>query len=246
MQQNLHGFIIHLRRAVRRQPQVAWISQHAPCEVSVVDATDGAELTPAQRDSYAPGLYQPAYPFALRPGELGAFHSHRECWRRIVSGGHPAGLILEDDLKFDSAVFARAVGLAAEHGGEDSYVRFPLRQREAAPASIAQDDELTLIRPDIIALGAVGQLVGREAARRLLAATERFDRPVDTFLQMRWIHGVKVLSVWPSSLREVSVNLGGSLIQKKTPQWGAKLSREWKRFWYRRAVDTWSRKASGR
>ncbi|MEY4379390.1 MAG: hypothetical protein RLZ85_1271 [Verrucomicrobiota bacterium] len=242
MQQNLHGFIIHLRRAARRQPQVAWIQQHSPCRVSVVDATDGAELTPAQRESYVAGIHQPAYPFALRPGELGAFHSHRECWRRIVAGGHRAGLILEDDLEFDPPVFARAVSLAAEHGGDDCYVRFPLRQREVSSAAVARDAELTLIRPDVIALGAVGQLVGREAARRLLAATERFDRPVDTFLQMRWIHGVEVLSVWPSTLREISADLGGSLIQQRTPLI-AKLRREFDRYRYRRAVAKFSRQS---
>jgi GR25 family glycosyltransferase involved in LPS biosynthesis len=164
----------------------------------------------------------------------------------IVEGEARAGLILEDDLDFVPDVFARAVRLAMSCGIEDAYVRFPLRQREVAPTPLATDGDLKLIRPEVIALGAVGQVVGKEAARRLLAATETFDRPVDTFLQMPWAHGVRVLSVWPSSLREVSADLGGSLIQEKTPQWGAKLAREWKRFWYRRTVDAWSRKTSGR
>lgn len=240
MQDNLHGFVIHLRRAVQRQAQVEWIRRHAPCAVSVVDATDGAELTAAQREACVSGLHRPSYPFALRPGEVGAFHSHRECWRRIVAGGHRAGLILEDDLEFDPPVFERAAGLAASHDLENSYVRFPLRRRESSSQVIARDSELALIRPDVIALGAVGQLVGREAARRLLTATERFDRPVDTFLQMRWIHGVKVLSVWPSTLREISADLGGSLIQQRTPII-AKLRREFDRYRYRRAVVRFSR-----
>lgn len=243
---DLHGYIIHLRKATLRTPQVEWISAHAPCPVTVIDAVDGSALGQNQRDAYRQGLHEPRYPFELRPGEHGAFHSHRACWRMIVEGEARAGLILEDDLDFVPDVFARAVQLAMSCGIEDAYVRFPLRQREAAATAIATDGDLKLIRPEVIALGAVGQVVGKEAARRLLTATEKFDRPVDTFLQMRWVHGVRVLSVWPSSLREVSVNLGGSLIQKRTPQWGAKLSREWKRFWYRRTVDAWSRKTSGR
>ena len=240
MQQNLHGFIIHLKRAIRRQPQVAWIQAHLPFGSSVVDATDGAQLTEAQRDSYVTGLHQPAYPFGLRPGELGAFHSHRECWQRIVSGGHRAGLILEDDLEFEPSVFARAIRLAEAHAGEDAYVRFALRRRESSAGVLATDGEIALIRPDVVALGAVGQLVGREAARRLLAATERFDRPIDTFLQMRWVHGVNVLSVWPSSLKEISADLGGSLIQQRTPIL-TKLRREFARMWYRSAVAKYSR-----
>lgn len=241
----LHGYVIHLRKATLRDPQVEWISAHAPCPFTVIDAVDGSALSQNEREAYLRDLHEPGYPFELRLGELGAFHSHRACWKMIVEGGCRAGLILEDDLEFNPAVFSRAVELAMSCEIEDAYVRFPIRRRETAPSSVAADGELALIRPDVVALGAVGQVVGRNAARRLLAATEHFDRPIDTFLQMRWIHGVRVLSVWPSSLREVSVNLGGSLIQKKTPQWGAKLSREWKRFWYRSAVDTWSRKTSG-
>ena len=243
---DLHGYVIHLRKATRRGPQAEWISAHAPCPVTVIDAVDGSVLGPKQRDAYRQGLHEPRYPFELRPGEHGAFHSHRACWQMIVEGEARAGLILEDDVDFVPEVFARAVQLAMSCGIEDAYVRFPIRQREAAPTTIATDGDLKLIRPEVIALGAVGQVVGKEAARRLLAATENLDRPVDTFLQMRWVHGVRVLSVWPSSLREVSADLGGSLIQEKTPRWGAKLSREWKRLWYRRTVDAWSRKTSGR
>lgn len=242
---DLHGYVIHLRKATLRGAQVEWISAHAPCPVTVIDAVDGSALSQSQRDSYQQELYEPHYPFELRTGEIGAFHSHRACWKMIVQGEARAGLILEDDLDFVPDIFARAVSLAMSYGIEDAYVRFPLRQRETASTAIAIDGDIKLINPEVIALGAVGQVVGKEAARRLLTITEYFDRPVDTFLQMRWVHSVRVLSVWPSSLREVSANLGGSLIQKKTPQLNTKLLREWKRFWYRRAVHTWSQKVSG-
>jgi GR25 family glycosyltransferase involved in LPS biosynthesis len=243
---DLHGYVIHLRKATRRGPQVEWIAAHAPCPVTVIDAVDGSALDQNQLDACRQDLHEPHYPFELRPGEYGAFHSHRACWKMIVEGDARAGLILEDDLDFAPEIFARAVRLAMSCGIEDAYVRFPLRRRETASAPIATDGDLRLISPEVIALGAVGQVVGKEAARRLLAVTEKFDRPVDTFLQMRWVHGVRVLSVWPSSLKEVSAGLGGSLIQAKTPQWRAKIAREWKRFCYRRAVAAWSRKASGR
>jgi len=242
MQKNLHGFVIHLQRAVQRQPQVAWIRRHAPCETEVVDATDGALLKGVMLESHVPGLHEPRYPFPLRPGELGVFHSHRECWRRIVEGGYRGGLVLEDDLVFDPTTFASAVRLAESHGGADAYVRFPYKHREAASEVLADKDGLTLIRPDVVALGAQGQYVGRDAARRLLEVTERFDRPIDTFLQMRWIHRVKVLSIWPSSLDELSADLGGSLIQQRTPIM-TKLRREFDRFLYRRAVSNYSRRS---
>ena len=59
------------------------------------------------------------------------------------------------------------------------------------------------------------QFVGREAARRLLAATETFDRPIDSLIQMQWLHGARVLSARPLVVREIDLELGGTVLQKK-------------------------------
>lgn len=76
------------------------------------------------------------------------------------------------------------------------------------------------------------QLVGREAAIALLAATAKFDRPVDTTLQMRWLHAVRVLSARPITIREIDFDLGGTVVQgKKTLS--DKLKREVLRPYYR-------------
>jgi GR25 family glycosyltransferase involved in LPS biosynthesis len=58
-------------------------------------------------------------------------------------------------------------------------------------------------------------LVGREAARLLLAATETFDRPVDSTVQMQWLHGARVLSARPIVIREIDRELGGTVLQNK-------------------------------
>lgn len=191
--------------------------------------------------AYRPGLWSPIYPFALRPTEVACFLSHRKCWKRIVDERLDAGLILEDDVEFDPEFIRSAVALAANHGGRSAYVRLPIRDREKPSKIVAKDGGLTLFYPKVVALGAQGQLVGFEAARKLLQATEIFDRPVDTFLQMRWVHGVNVLVVWPPTLREISSDLGGSLIQKRTPILG-KFKREINRLRYRLAVAYRSRK----
>jgi len=227
-----NGYIIHLTRATQRMPQVEWIQKNSPVSLQVVEAVDGNVLTKAQLGAYTAKIHKPYYPFKLNAGEIGAFHSHRECWRRIAEGQYDAGLILEDDLEFDPYQFNRAINLVLSTATPDSYVRFPIRKREAFKYKFNPEKDIFIYRPQVIGLGAVGQIVGKNAAKRLMEATEVFDRPIDTFLQMRWVHRVDVISIWPTTIREVSAHLGGSLIQQKT-HLTSKMMREIERIIYR-------------
>jgi glycosyl transferase family 25 len=85
----------------------------------------------------------------------------------------------------------------------------------------------------------VAQIVTYDAARRLLEKTERFDRPVDAYLQLRWKHEVRVLTLWPNGVREISSVLGGSLIQEKSNV--DRLRREVLRPLYRAKLGTYAR-----
>ena len=76
-------------------------------------------------------------------------------------------------------------------------------------------DNISIFEPTLIGLGTQAQIVKYDAARQLLERTERFDRPIDTYLQLRWKHRVRVLTVWPNGVREHSSSLGGSLIGKE-------------------------------
>ena len=67
------------------------------------------------------------------------------------------------------------------------YVLMPASGLEPAARRSSRRGALALLRPHAPPLRAIGQIVSREAAERLLAATAPFDRPVDTFLQMNWI-----------------------------------------------------------
>ena len=67
----------------------------------------------------------------------------------------------------------------------------------------------------VIGLGMQAQIVTKDAAYSLLRITQNFDRPVDTYLQLKWIHEVKILTALPSGISEISNRLGGSLIGNK-------------------------------
>src|ERR1700675_3936450 len=72
-----------------------------------------------------------------------------------------------------------------------------------AGAAIAGGGGFSLLKPHSPPLRAIGQIVSRKAAERLLAISTPFDRPVDTFLQMAWVTGVTMLAATPPPLRDV-------------------------------------------
>lgn len=229
------SLIIHLDRATAREDQVAALCRAAPFParvVSAIDARDPPGPSAAAWGLYQPGMLAPRYPYALRDSEVACFRSHRKCWSMILEEELDAALILEDDVDIDAAAFADALAVVMPVLAPGDFVRFPYKRREDEGQEMARKGEVVLRRPREVALGMQAQIVTREAARRLLEATQTFDRPVDCLLQMPWEHGVRVLSVWPSGIRERSGDLGGSTIGHKTLGW-SKIKREIKRPVYR-------------
>ena len=232
------GLIIHLERATGRAAHVASLLNALPVEAEVLSAIDAraedAEGGETWRHDPALGL-SPRYPFPLSETEVAVFLSHRRAWARIVAAGWRAGLVLEDDVTLDPVAFPAAYGLAAKVLNEDRFVRLPMKDRENAGETVSERAGVRAVRPSVVGLNLQASLVGRGAAQQLLAASERFDRPVDSWLQMTWDHGVDILSIWPSGVGEISGDLGGST-QKKRKGITARLRAEVARGRYRAAI----------
>jgi GR25 family glycosyltransferase involved in LPS biosynthesis len=231
------AFIIHLGRAEARRPQVDRLTATLPLPVNVLDAVDGLALAESEIEAvYRRHLHRPRYPFELRKAEIGCFMSHRKAWRAIVERGLDAGLIVEDDVEPDENLFGPALALAMKTVRPGDYIRFPYRSHTDAGAEIAKAGGMTVVEPKHVGLGMQVQLVGREAAAELLRATETFDRPVDTTIQLRWLARIRILAVRPPAIRQIGHLLGGTVVQKKSKPLGEVLSREVKRAWYRLAL----------
>jgi glycosyl transferase, family 25 len=236
----LKAFIIHLERSAQRRPQVERLRAALPCPSEILAATDGATLAQDEVDAaYVRHIRRPAYPFRLNRAEIGVFLSHRAAWRRIVDEGLDYALVFEDDAEIDAAAFANTCALARRTRSSWTYALAPSEKTRIRGETIAQDNGVALIRPDNPPLRAIAQFVSNEAARRLLAATAPFDRPIDTFLQMSWITGVELLAFRPSGVGDVSGALGGSTIQAKKKPLGQRLARELGRPIYRAQVRLW-------
>lgn len=216
---NIECFIIHLERARERSRQVEILANSLPYKTEIVSAVDGKNETFDAAPFYKRLTMKPTYPFVLRDAEVATFLSHRKCWQRIIDANIDAGLILEDDVVIAEPDFENALSLAIENIQQGDVVRFPIKLREKLDCEIAAKRDVQLFRPTHIGLGAQAQIVTRGAAQILLSRTEEFDRPVDTYLQLFWLHGVRTLSVWPNGVGENSANLGGSLIGTKQSLW---------------------------
>ncbi|WP_367718461.1 glycosyltransferase family 25 protein [Nitratireductor sp. GISD-1A_MAKvit] len=241
----IEGFIVHLQRAKARRVQVEHLLAATPVKTRVLDAVDGQAIANEELARYAgKALHEPAYPFVLRKSEIACFLSHRKAWRMIVEEGLDAGLIIEDDVALDAALFPRCLEMAERACKGKAYVQFRISRIRGNFRDVLRDDEIRLVAPDVTQLGTVAQLVTREAAAHLLDLTERFDRPVDTFLQMRWVTGIVPQCVVPSGVSDQSSEIGGSTISasgKTESSAGERLKREWNRFVYRRQVRKRSR-----
>ncbi len=237
----IKAFIIHLSRSKDRQQQVDLLSQTLPVPTDIVDAVDARNLTDEDiRRVYKPGIHAPRYPFALNIREVACFLSHRKAWQAIIDQNLTAGLVLEDDVAL-TPDFAAAYSAAAEFFRPGDFIRFPFRSHHEQGPEVFAAHNARILEAKPVGLGMVMQLVSHDAAKRLLAVTQTFDRPVDTMVQMNWVTGLSPLAVVPGGVREVSSQLGGSTIQQKKPLL-EKLKREILRPIYRMRVASYSRR----
>lgn len=231
----MHSLIIHMSGSSKRTANVEHLLYTLP-GAEVAEAVNGREAVAHNQHPLRKGdMHAPRYPFPLSPGEVGCFLSHRACWQRIIDETWDYALIVEDDLSLEPEQWQAALALVEAHANADSFIRLPAKRRESPAATIDQHGAAKLFLPRVIGLQTVAQVVGRNAAAKLLAASTAIDRPVDTFLQMHWIHGQRIHTILPNGVAELTEELGGSTIQKKKR--GNKLAREFKRALYRAQVS---------
>jgi GR25 family glycosyltransferase involved in LPS biosynthesis len=211
----MQSYILHLARSTERDGLVKDLIELLP-NAHVLPSVEGAALTVAERDAaYQVKQHKPHYPFSLKAAEIGCFLSHRNAWKSLVDSDACAAWVVEDDLAISDENFKTLSALVSPHITEDVLIRVPLKDREVAHETIDQKDGMTLMRPEVIALSAAFYILGRKAAQRLLTLTDPFDRPVDTFIQMRWVTEIDTLVVKDSGARTAAFDVGTSTIQSK-------------------------------
>ncbi len=239
------AFVLHLARAEKRRENALQLRDSCGLAGEVWPAIDGARLTSSERAAVVRAqLFDPPYPFALKTGEIGCFLGHRQIWAEIVRRGLDHALVFEDDVTLDVSVFDQALDLAAQHIATYGYIQLQNRPAKDPGALIDRAGSCTMTLPVVTPLRASAQMISGAAARRLLDMSQRFDRPVDTFVQSHWHTGLRPAVIYPAGVRTISDQLDGSTIQMGRKSRWEKLRREIARFRYRRAVQQFSHGSS--
>lgn len=163
-----------------------------------IAAVDGSRLSKAEREAaYSPALNARSYYKELSAGEIGAYLSHIEAWRTIVDQGLAHAVVLEDDAVVDAS-FAELGGLLARLRGWDYLKLTGPRGDKRIRHAIPLGGRHRLVYYDKVPTGAYAQVVSRKGARRLLASSRPFGRPVDVDLQHPWEQDIHVLGIEPA------------------------------------------------
>lgn len=232
MKRRFEAFVISMINSDKRRDHVRKIVEDCSLPCLVINAVNGSTLCPEIKNSFcSDALHIPTYPFKLKSSEIGCFISHRIAWQMILDRDLDGALILEDDVELAQPEFGQSLSVAFDALNDLDHVRFRLMQRTNRLIRCKQYPSLTY--PHVTSLGTQAQVVSSRGATKLLAASAHFDRPVDTFLQMHWISGIKSCEVSPSYVYDRTNELGGSTIQLKPSGFQPRLLRNILRTFYR-------------
>ena len=172
---------------------------------SFFEAVCGAHMSPAERSRhYDASGNQLRFKRPLSSAEIGCYVSHLRVWEYIASRDAEAALVLEDDF-LPAACAKTFLQALSTHDLSDVFVKID-----------GFDDKRPLLREDtVVRVGGVrvgiprsisglttGYVIGRNAARRMRLARDRFFRPVDIDLKFLWEHRVPVYATNDVIIRE--------------------------------------------
>ena len=233
----LRAYILHLTRATGRRENAQQLLQTCGVAGGLWPAVDGANMSSTDLEEVVGAqLFEPAYPFPLKTGEIGCFLSHRQIWAEMQRRDEDAALIIEDDAALDPDIFPLAVELARSNVEKLGYIQLQTRITDGPAVLADTNGPCQLTVPQLGGLRTTAQVVSKEAAAHLLRLTEIIDRPVDTFVQSHWHTLLRPARIFPSGVTDIADQLDGSTIQAGKKGLLEKLSREWHRGRYRRGV----------
>lgn len=182
-------FVINLARAKDRWAHMQRELGRLGIQAQRVEAIDGRLIPSAHIATLTAPLMDISKiccPRELSPGEIGAFLSHRECWKLLADSNETWALVMEDDLGFsDRAKYYLCNSDWIPKGVDLIQVFLLKRQWQAVvdkrPIHLASGDCLWHpYKPSPV--GAQAYFISKNAARFALSLSSKIMAPVDEFL----------------------------------------------------------------
>jgi glycosyl transferase, family 25 len=184
---SLRAFYLNLDQEVARRHSIEAQLAAAGMQAERIHAVDGSKPLPTQLSAYFNAEH------LMDAGALGCYASHIKAWQKIVRKDLPYALVLEDD-----AILAPGLPqllsdvLTALPGGWDMVHLGTAPDR--AVCEVARVGTRRVVQFSRVPPGAVGYLLSRAGARKLLKAEPRLW-PIDTDTRRPWLFGLAVYGV---------------------------------------------------
>lgn len=137
----------------------------------------------------------------LSDGALGCLMSHRRAWEMLCNTDVDAAIILEDDAELAPEALDVLPRIAALKGRFDLINLHHTSGRPLVDAArISPTHALSITR--YVSIGAIGYVVSRTAAEKLLDVSVPGIFEVDVLMNRWWEHGLKTLVLTPSIVSE--------------------------------------------
>jgi glycosyl transferase family 25 len=140
----------------------------------------------------------------MRAGEMGCYLSHRAVWQTFLDSDQELCLVLEDDVEL-CPDFGEVVNALCANRKDWEFVRLTGTFKQTAYPLRRLVGEHVLVNYLEQPNGAQAYLLNRDAARRLLAHTERMAHAIDMAIDQEWEHGVNIMGVEPGPIRDEKI-----------------------------------------
>jgi glycosyl transferase, family 25 len=192
-------YLINLKKSPERLAKSTKRLAEQKIDFLRVEGVLGQELTEEEiNQHYSKELNVSQYHTPLTKGQIGCYLSHRKAWRFIAEGDADFGIILEDDFILSGSLAAaiECIETLDFPWGLIKLAAYQSRERAIAFQKAISDDFKLVVHAKPMSGGAATALT-KEAAKKLLLATNKFGRPCDTDIQHFWETQVSVLSLMP-------------------------------------------------
>ncbi|MFC3096000.1 glycosyltransferase family 25 protein [Alteromonas sediminis] len=195
--QNYNIFLINLDKSVERLRNADEQFKRLHIAYERMPAVYGPDLSETELNvHYSAEKNRKIYHKQLNVGEVGCYLSHRKVWQAIVEQNLDFAIVLEDDFSLN-ANFLASIAAVAAVDVEWDYIKLAEYPEKRKALSSREFNGFSLITYDKIPARTGAQAVSLSGAKKLLATSEQFGRPIDIDLQYIWEKKLRLYGLKP-------------------------------------------------
>jgi glycosyl transferase family 25 len=189
----IRAFYLNLDQEMARRDSIEDQLACAGIPAERIDAVDGSKPLPPELSRYFDARH------VMDAGALGCYASHIKAWRQITLKALPHALVLEDDAILPPGLSGLLADIIATLPKGWDMVHLGT-EPDRAICEIAKVGHRKIVQFSRVPPGAVGYLISRAGAQKLLQAEPRVW-PIDTDTRRPWVFELDVYGVVAPPIR---------------------------------------------